>query len=192
MQQLRPIPAFVVFLSGYWPLALVVAALDFDWIELRFGAPYTVFPVLAAMALSCAFTAWHFTRYQKGDRVTVTGVADRSVELLNYAVPYIAGFAGIDTGNLGHVFAMLLVLWVVFYVTYKTHTVVVNPFLLSLGYRLFDLEFKWGNGESGKTLAVSRLPLAVDGEIRIRSIATSCALVVAVLNPPQSIQHEIE
>lgn len=183
--QLRPIPAFVVFLSGYWPLALIVAALDWKWDEMEFGTPWTVAAIIAGFILACAFTAWHFTHYQKGDRVTVVGVKDRSVELLNYAIPYIAGFAGLDTGSLGHILAMIIVLWVVFYVTYKTHTVVVNPFLLSLGYRLFDLEFQWSNGESGQALAVSRFPLQSSDTVRIRNIATSCVLVVAVVSNPE-------
>lgn len=182
-QQLRPIPAFVVFMSGYWPLALVVAVLDFDFTEFCFSTPWTVGAVAAVFVLSCWYTAKHFVHYAKGDRVKITGTKDRSVELLNYAVPYIAGFAGMETDSLGKVLAMFIVLWVVFYVTYKTHTVVVNPFLLSLGYRLTDITYtRIDDGNEGLALAVTRFSIEAGDEVRIRSIATSCVLVVAVVS----------
>ena len=184
--QLKPLPAFVVFLSGYWPLGLIVAALDFDWTGFQLRTPWTVGAMIAGFIAACIFTAWHFSHYQKGDRVVLKQVKDRSVELLNYAVPYIAGFAGVETGNLGHIAAMLLVLWVVFYVTYKTHTVVVNPFLLSLGYRLYDLQFDWNDGSRGEALAVSRYPLSPQSIVRIQNISTSCVLVVAVISSPEN------
>jgi hypothetical protein len=181
IQQLRPLPAFLVFLSGYWPLALVILALDWDWDKLEFGAPWTVGAVVAGFVISCAFTVWHFNHYQTGQRVKVISAKDRSVELLNYAVPYIAGFATMETDRLGHVIAMLVVLWVVFYITYKTHTVVVNPFLLSLGYRLLDLEYERTDKTRGEVMAVSRWPIEASQSVRLRSIATSCALVVAIV-----------
>ncbi|MDD3179820.1 MAG: hypothetical protein PHQ04_05640 [Opitutaceae bacterium] len=181
VQQLKPLPAFVVFLSGYLPLALLVAVLDWNWEDLSFNSPWTVGSVGAAFALSCIFTGLHFRHYAKGERLKVRSVQDRSVELLNYAIPYIAGFAGIDTGNFGHIGAMFLVLWVVFYVTYKTHTVVVNPFLLSLGYRLYDLEFEWPDGKVSTTMAVSKLPLTVGTTVRGRNISTSCIIVIALV-----------
>jgi hypothetical protein len=77
---------------------------------------------------------------------------------------------------------MITVLWVVFYVTYKTHTVVVNPFLLSLGYRLYDLRYSWDNGSEGEALAVSKYELNPEDAVRVRSIATSCVLVVTVIH----------
>lgn len=182
-QQLRPLPAFVVFMSGYWPLALVITVLDFDFGKLEFTACWTVAAVLVAFGSACWFTARHFVHYAKGDRVKITATKDRSVELLNYAVPYIAGFAGMETGSLGKVLAMFIVLWVVFYVTYKTHTVVVNPFLLSLGYRLVDITFtRMDNNAPGSVLAVTKFDVAPGDEVRIRSIATSCVLVVAVVS----------
>lgn len=181
-QRLRPIPAFVVFLSGYWPLAVVIAALDFDFQKLEFSSFWTVCSVAAAFGAACIFTARHFVHYTKGDRVTVKASKDCSVQLLNYAVPYIAGFASVDTGSFGKVLAMFIVLWVVFYVTYKTHTVVVNPFLLSLGYRLIEISYvRHGSDEALSALAVTKFPVATGDEIRIRSIATSCVVVVAVV-----------
>ncbi len=183
-QQLRPLPAFVVFLSGYWPLALIIAALDWNWEELSFKSPWTVGAVVIAFVGSCIFSALHFTHYTKGDRLKVVGVQDRSVELLNYAIPYIAGFTGLDTGSLGDILAMIVLLWVVFYVTYKTHTVVINPFLLSLGYRLYDLDFEWVDGKPGKALAVSKLELTPGSTVRARNISTSCVVVIAAISDP--------
>lgn len=181
-QQLRPIPAFVVFLSGYWPLAVIIAALDWNWEMMCFKAPWTVGAIAASFIAACVFAALHFAYYTKGDRLKVISAQDRSVELLNYAIPYIAGFTGLDTGNLGHIIAMIVVLWVVFYVTYKTHTVVINPFLLSLGYRLYDLDFEWNDGKTGKVLAVSKFELTAGETVRARNISTSCVVVIAAIS----------
>ena len=182
-QQLRPIPAFLVFMSGYSPLGLVIAALDFDFAKLEFNSPWTVFAVVAFFIAACIFTARHFVHYTKGDRVTVKRSEDCSVHLLNYAMPYIAGFAGFDTSSPGNVLAIFIVIWVVFYVTYKTHTVVVNPFLLGLGYRLKTISYVQNESdETISTLAVTKFQVATGDTIRIRSIATSCVVIVAVVN----------
>lgn len=175
MQKLALIPAFLVFLSGYGPLGLIFAAKDLDVSK----APYFHHPVLLLILLlaflfSIAFTRWHFKKYSNDEPLKVIEIEDRSGDLISYSIPYIAGFSGIAIGDVGEMLAVIIVLGVVFHATYSTQSVVINPMLATLGYRMSTARLEYRGGRAVKATILSNEPLDVGESYRLRKISDFC------------------
>lgn len=188
MKKLDPVFAFIVFLSGYSPLWLVLALLDFNFETGLPNSPWLIGSLFVIFAGCCIFTWCHFTKYDEGDPVTVIDIEDKSSDLVNYGIPYIAGFAGSDVASLGKLLAIGVVLLVVFFVTYRTQSVVVNPFLVARGYRMSSatIIFKSGYRQRATVLSTDRDPIEEKGSYFFTPIADCCYIRTRRRNPLQS------
>lgn len=156
MQKLRPVYAFLVFLSGYAPMGPLLAILDFRWQKLGFENPEALLAINCALLFCTRFTAWHFSQYRKGNPMKVISADDASDSLLGYAIPYVAGFVGIDLGLPNQIMAVAFIIWIIFYTTYHGQTVVLNPHILALGYRVYTCELEYRTGRRTKGTVIAR------------------------------------
>jgi hypothetical protein len=60
-------------------------------------------------------------------------------DLINYVFPYVVSFIGLDLGVDGKFFGFLLFLLLMFWITYRSGQILMNPFLLIFGWHLYEL-----------------------------------------------------
>lgn len=143
----RPWTAFVIFLSGYSPLALILIVQDFNFATQQFRNP-TSSAALACLAIaSLAAIAPCLHLRHSSFEGKVERVQNRSHELLNYSLPYIVAFFGINLGSPSSWLPFVLFLLLIFYLTFRTQAIFINPILVALGYGLYEVDFV----ERGKT-----------------------------------------
>lgn len=173
--KIRTWAAVVVFVSGYAPLAWILAILDFDFDNRAFSHPIAAWSVIGVSILSI-ITLWLTIRELRGEYVVeVTEVEDRSHEFLDYALPYISSFAlGEVLGKLNNGLAVLAFLALLGAISLSTQIVLINPLLALRGFGLYGLKIK--NGDHSYTrLVISRFPPQEGGNIKV------CALSKALL-----------
>ena len=83
--------AILLFISAYSPLFLILAVKDFDfYCSYSFGHPVAISILLGLSALSVILLFVTIGSIKRGNMpVTVKAVKNRSVDLINYTIPYI-------------------------------------------------------------------------------------------------------
>ena len=89
----------LVFVSSYVPLAIILAILDFNISQRTYGHPVCVLAVLALAALATPTVFFVVEHIDGAFEVEITQLQDRSNELVNYTLPYIVSFIGIELGK---------------------------------------------------------------------------------------------
>jgi len=101
--------------------------------------------------------------------VQVKGVKGRSVDLINYTIPYIVSFFGFDMSKMGDVVSLIIFLLLMLLMTIKSKSVFMNPILLLAGYNLYDLEYEF-DGKTNSTIVISNLDIRTGQTYYIRSL----------------------
>lgn len=93
----------------------------------------------------------------------------RSVDLINYVIPYIVSFLGIDFSRMGGVLSFIVFLTLLFWLTIKSKSIFMNPMLLLFGYNLYDLEYEYDN-KRYETLVLSKYEMKKGERYYVRSL----------------------
>ncbi len=138
--------SLVIFLSAYAPLSALFAIRDYSIDHRWFNHPKFVFVSLAVAAISVIllFKTMSFVTGQY--LVKVNRISLRSNDLVNYSIPYLISFFGVDFGKVQDVLALLLFMVLLFLLTLKTQSIFINPVLAFRAWGLYEVEFE----ESGK------------------------------------------
>jgi len=76
-------------------------------------------------------------------QITVTEVKHVPADLINYVIPYIVSFMGLDYGSPSKLLGFaVLFLWI-FWITYRSGQIAMNPVLIVFGWRLFELKYSY-------------------------------------------------
>jgi hypothetical protein len=156
---LRSWSATLVFASGYSPLAVIVAVLNFDLEKLAPRNPGMFYGVLAAALIAVILHIVVMNRLHGDYVVEITDVEDRSPELLNYSVPYIVSFASADLladRNLSIAAGLFLAL--LCWMSIKTRVVLINPILIAFGYGLYGVVIKDGDSSISRLMICNSRP----------------------------------
>jgi hypothetical protein len=190
--QYRVIVGLVVFLGSYLPLSLILLAQDFDYTFL--GRPFC----WAVWTYSCVLPFKNPT-YAIGIFVVCVAsfiVATRSLavvrpkheieikdakhvpaDLMNYTLPYVVSFMSIDYQEQGKFVGFVIFLGWMFWITYRSGQIALNPLLIVLGWRLYEVTYTY----SGSTDAQSSSVLvkgAIEVGKRYRQTAVQEILVI--------------
>lgn len=176
--QLRILFAAAIYLGSYLPLSLILLAQDLDVEVVKRG----ICPVGSMVALGCAsplknplyslaavavcaagmlatFVALRVL--QTSQRVKVTESKHIPADLINYVIPYVVSFISLDfeqgTKLIG--FAVFLI-WI-FWITYRSGQIVINPVLAAFGWKLFEVKYAY---PAGSGIFVGRMLSKVDIE----------------------------
>jgi hypothetical protein len=60
---------------------------------------------------------------------------------MNYTLPYIVSFMSIDYQDIAKILGLAIFLVWMFWITYKSGQILLNPLLIVLGWRLYDLKY---------------------------------------------------
>lgn len=163
--------AILLFISAYAPLFIILAIKDFDFsFTQNFKHPVPIYILLGLTILSVGLLFFTFNSIKRGNMpVVVKCVRSRSVDLINYTIPYIVSFFGFDLSKTEDVVSLTIFLLLMLLMTIKSKSVFMNPILLLAGYNLYDLEYEF-DGKINTTIIISKHDMR-NGEVYyIRSL----------------------
>lgn len=165
--RLRPWAALLIFVSAYAPLLLIVIIKDFDPSlgSLLPRHPLVCLVLLAVGVVSCIAVLVSVRSIKSGLAVEVSKASNKSGEMFGYSVPYVLSFVRVDLGDWQIWASLAIFLSMLFAISYRTQTVLVNPVLALAGYSLVDCTFKRGTIET-QALVLTREPVKI-GEVYV-------------------------
>jgi len=154
--QFRLLPAFILFLGSYFPLALILLVQDIPnrlWNDRLCVLPhqgesctFAIFahPTAALSAAALSLTALLLSRYLLSKvrlRFHATVVDAKAVpsDLISYVFPYIVSFMGINYGSPSQLAGFAIFIIFMFIMTYKSGLIVMNPLLIAFGWHIYDV-----------------------------------------------------
>jgi hypothetical protein len=176
--QLRVIFAVAIFLGSYLPLSLILLAQDVDGEALKRG----ICPLDSMAALQCASPfknpAWSLSalgictlgilatfltlrRLPTPHCVEVTESKHIPADLINYVIPYVVSFFSLEYDQPTKLIGFGVFLSWIFWITYKSGQIALNPVLTVFGWKLFEVKYIYGGG---KRVFVGRILSKVDIE----------------------------
>jgi hypothetical protein len=154
--QFQLLPAFLIFLGSYAPLAIILAIQDIPntwwakpvcrWAQLSSGdCTFVPFdhPWLSIASISvtglAVLLAWTSLRTVSFPfSVDVRRAKATPNEIINYTFPYVVSFMGISYGDNQKLLGFIVFLLWMFAITYKSGQILMNPLLLILRWRLYE------------------------------------------------------
>lgn len=172
------ITAILLFISAYSPLFLILAVKDFDFdSSFKFEHPLTIIVLLSLSILSVVLLFVTIRLVRRGSMlVTVKSVKNRSVDLINYTIPYIVSFFGFDLSKVEDVISLSIFLLLLLLLTIKSKSVFMNPILLLAGYNLYDLDYEF-DGKQSSIIVISRYEMKSNDRFFMRSLTRFLYLV---------------
>ena len=158
--QIRIAFALAIYLGSYFPLSLILLAqdLDMDVVKRRGLCPLAsmlevgcVSPLKnATWALSAVvvclvgflLTLVVLRMLKAKSRVTVTESKHVPADLINYVIPYVVSFMSLDYEQPPKLIGFAVFLIWLFWITYKSGQIALNPVLAVLGWKLYEIKYK--------------------------------------------------
>jgi hypothetical protein len=174
--QITIVFALAIYLGSYLPLSLILLAQDLDMEAVKRGlcsvaamsalncaSPFknTVWSVSAVAICLVGFLATLFVlRLLSAEiRVTVTESKHVPADLINYVIPYVVSFMSLDYEQTPKLIGFGVFLLWIFWITYKSGQIVLNPVLTVLGWKLFEIKYKY---PAGSEVQVGRMLSRID------------------------------
>jgi hypothetical protein len=168
---LRPLVSFVLFLSAYSPLMVILAIKDLSFSATYFFQSPTTSGILLFVAIgSSVITLLTVRSVDSGLPVAVTKAANKSGDMFGYTIPYMLSFMRVDLGDWQTLLSLMLFLSVLFIMAYRTQTVFINPVLALAGYMLIDCTFKRDSKEI-QAMVVTKEPISVGDLIKLDQLS---------------------
>lgn len=164
--QLRLWAAIVIFAGSYFPLSLILLAQDFEYeylshdicpfliseptrCSLPFSNPKISLSIFAFCLVSLIVTILIFRMTKIKRKIEIVKAKYVPTELMNYTLPYVVSFMGVGYSDQDQskFFGMIVFLVWIFWITYKSGQLIMNPILIVLDWRLYDVTYKH-DGES--------------------------------------------
>jgi hypothetical protein len=176
--QLRKPFALAIYLGSYLPLGLILLAQDLDvdamargicpvrsMIALNCASPLKNTPVSISFALACVVgllaTLFALRELPTRQRVKVTESKHVPADLIAYVIPYAVSFVGLDLKDIPKLIGFAVFLAWLFWITFKSGQIALNPVLAVLGWKLFEVKYSF---VGGKDVFVGRMLSRVDIE----------------------------
>ena len=170
--QLRVWTAATIFMGSYLPLSLILLVQDFDYSYLRatmcwdfwsdgthcvvpLGHPGISLSVFGLCLLSFVFTLFVLRVTKLKRSVKIVSASHVPAELMNYTLPYVVSFMGVGYNETGKFIGVLIFLGWMFWISFKTGQIMLNPILSVIGWRLYEIEYNFiGSRDLHKTSAL--------------------------------------
>ena len=167
--QFRVLTAIIVFLGSYLPLSLILLAQDFDFnapscgfcwpftsnaCALPLGNPGFSLGVFAITLVCFIVTVATLHLIKPTQDIEVVEAKYIPTDLMNYTLPYIVSFMSIEYQVTGKFVGFLVFLGWMFWITYRSGQILLNPVLIALGWRLYEMSYRHA-GSSDKFITRS-------------------------------------
>ncbi|MEN5062390.1 hypothetical protein [Luteimonas sp. TWI1416] len=175
-----------LFLGSYLPLALILLVQDvrekhwgapvcgwrgnFDCTLVVFEHPWLAIGSVLLTAAALYLTLVSMKAVRLKQRVRVLEVKSIPNDLIGYLFPYVVSFMGMSYGQPKQI-AGFLVFWVVlFAITYRSGQILMNPLLIVLGWRLYDVKMSIGQKEEVRSARVLKKGKLLPGPQRAEEV----------------------
>ncbi|QNL87513.1 Uncharacterized protein PPKH_2099 [Pseudomonas putida] len=160
--ELRLVFAAAIFLGSYLPLSIILLIQDLK-VELisrpfcstlsRMSSecelPFNNSGLAIGFVLCClvCFLTTIVVIWCKQEPQSVTIIESKQIptDLINYVVPYIVSFMSLEYSQLTKVMGFALFMMWIFWLSYKAGQVVLNPILIILGWKLYEIKYTYQN-----------------------------------------------
>jgi hypothetical protein len=179
----RIFAALLMFMSSYFPLVLIFVVKDLDVYSGLPTHPRIAVCLVVIEAIACAVVLLVVRSIKTGIETELTKVSNKSAEMFTYTIPYMISFYNFNLGDWKTLVCLLIFMTIMFVLSYKTNTFLINPVLALSGYGLYDCQFKSTNKEKPEEwqgLALSRDVLRVGDRPNIEQISQFLYLVTVL------------
>lgn len=141
--KLRILSSILIFISAYSPLSIIFLIQDIDFKSKSLQHPGIVFIIMGISLISCIII-WCAVKFIKvsSPPVKIISVSNRSGELINYSIPYMISFFVMDLGDTKLLLSFGFFMFIMYWLTLKTHNIFINPILACMGYNLYDVKYE--------------------------------------------------
>lgn len=190
--QYRVAIAVVVFVGSYLPLSLIMLAQDFNyaylgrpiclqfWVEgctLPLKNPGFAIGIFLACLMCLGVAVWSLSALTPKQEIIVTEAKHVPSDLMNYTLPYVVSFMSIDYQEPGKFVGFLIFLAWMFWITQRSGQIILNPVLIVLGWRFYDVSYTFAGSTNPKNSGVLA-KCAIEAGGRYRQVALQEILIV--------------
>lgn len=157
--QFRFFSALMVFMGSYFPLSIILLVQDFDASAFSLSVCKDLLdfendcsipllnPALSVsvffVCLLSFFLALFLVRKSENEKeIKIIESNHIPVDLMNYVLPYVVSFISIDYQEPKKLVAYLIFFFWLFFITYRSGRVVLNPMLAVFGWRLYEVTYE--------------------------------------------------
>lgn len=174
------VTAVLLFISSFSPLFVIFAVKDFDFAAYKFSHPVFTIIMLGSVLLSVIILFLIFSKIDKGNVIIkITSVGNRSTDLINYTIPYMLSFIGINLGSPADLISVSIFLFILMMLTITSKSVFVNPILAMAGYGLYDIVYEYNN-KTYSTIVISKYSLHQNEKYYIRNLTQFMSMITGV------------
>lgn len=173
--QFRILIALFIFLGSYLPLSLILLAQNYDYAYLNnqicwqfwnggcalpFRNPSFAIGIFVACLICFVVTLGSLAVVRPKQEIAIGEAKHVPTDLMNYTLPYVVSFMSIDYQEQGKFIGFLIFLGWMFWITYKSGQIILNPLLIVLGWRLYDISYTFAGSsgaQSGNALVKGRI-----------------------------------
>jgi hypothetical protein len=175
--ELRLIPAAIIFIGSYLPLSMILLSQDIKYEMMRLDLCPTIItnfnscaiplsnPILSFGFFTLCFLCLILTIITlkiktPTQQITIKETKHIPTDLMNYVLPYIVSFMSIQYSETSKFVGFLIFLSWLFWLSYKSGQIILNPILIALGWKLYEIKFSFigsTNELTGKSLSHSEL-----------------------------------
>lgn len=156
--QFRLLTAVTVFLGSYLPLAVILFSQSINYTALRQGICWPLkeglceLPIIDAgysiafliVTIACfAMTVLFLSLIKPGQDIVISDAEYVPTDLMNYTLPYIVSFMGINYNETNKFVGFCVFLAWMFWITHKSGQTFLNPILIALGWRLYNVTYQF-------------------------------------------------
>lgn len=177
--KLRYLSSLLMFISGYFPLALIFIIQDLDKKTFMPQHPHAAALVCVVVALSVTIVVVAANVMQGGLPIRVMKVSNKSGDMFAYAIPYMLSVGKFNFGDWQTLSGIGIFLSIMFLFVHRAQAVLVNPVLALAGYGLYDCQFKDGTREV-QALIISKQEFNNGDTCIVRRLSTFLYFVTSV------------
>lgn len=169
--QFRLLAAIMVFLGSYLPLAVILFSQSIDYTSWHKAfcwpiasgqcelplkdASYSI-TLLIVTLLCFGLTVLSLGLVRPAQDITVREAEYVPADLMNYTLPYVVSFMGMNFHETDKFVGFCVFLAWMFWITHKSGQVFLNPVLIALGWRLYNITYSFAGSSDvhmGRALA---------------------------------------
>jgi hypothetical protein len=159
-------------LGSYLPLSLILLAQDYDYTQPKtvcwssfwtadwfpaFKNPHLAIGIFVTCLVCFVLSLASLAILRPKNEITVTNAKHIPTDLMNYTLPYIVSFMSISYQEAGKFVGLVIFLGWMFWITYKSGQIILNPLLIVLGWRLYDVSYHFvGSNDTQNARALVR------------------------------------
>jgi hypothetical protein len=158
--QLWKTSAAVIFLGSYLPLSVILMGQDLDFPAMKggicsirhiahfdctspLGHPLASLATVLICTLCFAASLRALKILPVKHKVYILESKHIPADLINYVIPYVLSFISLDYDDPPKVVGFLIFLGWLFWITYKSGQIALNPMLAVLGWKLFEVKYRF-------------------------------------------------